>query len=386
MPLVYFVTGIVVGGLAAYLILKSSSNRKRGEQDGRISHLNNSVNTLKHENSEFILRSKQLEAEIRKHADLAILLPELVKQIFSARTVAELSTYLIRAMNRLTGSEKIALFMADRKASRLGLVSSRGLGEVLKPPVALNVGEGHVGYVAETGRIFSRADFLEESVLARKQIENGAIPDYIPDIAAPMICRGVLFGVLCLNDIPSEGTSLVKERLRAVAAVGAASMENILLLERFSGASDLDGDTGLPGESRLIPVLESELERVRRFASPLSVIELEIPMASSANRFLAREAMMIGANYLKATMRNIDTGVRTRRDRIVLILPGTDITGAEKVIERLGIEMPSLCASEGEDCLASVRTRFLTVSPEDDYSPDRISDEISIRDFTDYEA
>ncbi len=384
--LVYFIAGIVAGSLAVYFFLKSSSSRKCEELDGRISHLNQSVNTLKYESQELVLRSKKLEAEVKKHADLAILLPELVKQIFSARTVAELSTYLTRAMNRLTGSEKIALFMADRKASRLGLVSSRGLGEVLEPPVALNVGEGHVGYVAETGRIFSSAGFLEESALARRQIEDGAIPGYIPDLAAPMMCRGVLFGVLCLNDIPTKGTSLVKERLRAVAAVGAASMENILLLERFSGASDLDSDTGLPGESRLIPVLDSELERVRRFASPLSVIELEIPMASSVNRFLAREAMMIGANYLKATMRNIDTGVRTTRDRIVLILPGTDEIGAEKVVERLGLEMPALCASEGEDCLAAVRTRFLTAGPEDDYSPDRIVDEISIMDFTDYEA
>jgi hypothetical protein len=133
-------------------------------------------------------------------------------------------------------------------------------------------------------------------------------------------------------------------------------------------------------------VLELELERVRRFASPLSVIELEIPMASSSNRFLAREAMMIGANYLKATMRNIDTGVRMSRDRIVLILPGTDRPGVEKVVQRLGLEMPGLCASEGEDCLATVRTRFLTVEHEDDYSPDRIIDEISVMDFRDHRA
>jgi GGDEF domain-containing protein len=382
MTVVYIIAGIVAGGLVVYLFQRSSGMKRSGEMDGRINNLNNAINRLRYENQEMASRSKKLEHEVRKHADLAILLPELVKAIFSARTVAELSTYLIRSMNRLTGCECIALFMADRKGSRLGLVSSRGLGEVLKPPVALNVGEGHVGFVAETGRIFSKEEFLEESALARKQIEGGAIPGYIPDLAAPMMCRGVLFGVICLNDIPAEGTSLVRERLRAIAAVGAASMENILLLERFSGASDLDSDTGLPGESRLVPVLELELERVRRFASPLSVIELEIPMASSSNRFLAREAMMIGANYLKATMRNIDTGVRTTRDRIVLILPGTDGAGAGKVVQRLGLEMPSLCASEGEDCLAAIRTRVLTVTPEGDYSPDRVIDEISVMDFT----
>jgi len=385
MPVIYIVVGMVIGGIVMYFISNSSSVKKTGEKDGRINSLSSALSRTKFENSELVSKLKRLDKEIRKHADLAILLPELVKQIFSARTSAELSTYLTRAMNRLTGSEKVALFLADRKGTRLGLVSSKGLGNVLKSPLALNLGEGHVGYVAETGRLFAKADFLEESTLARKQIENGAIPDYVPDFAAPMMCQGVLFGVLCLNDVPSEGTSLVRERLRAVAAVGAAAMENVRLLERFTGATDLDTDTGLPSEGRLIPVLESELERVRRFESPLTVIELEVPLGSSVNRFLAREAMMIAANYLKATMRNIDTGIRMARHRIMLILPGTDVAGAEKVVARLGLEMPPLSASEGEDSLAAVRLRSMTITPKDSLSPERIADDISVMEFTDYE-
>ena len=200
MPVIYIVAGIIIGGLATYFMLNSSTTKKTEDLDGRINSLSSALSRTKHENSELIVKLKHLDNEIRKHADLAILLPELVKQIFSARSSAELSTYLIRAMNRLTGSEKVALFLADRKGSRLGLVSSKGLGNVLKPPLALNVGEGHVGYVAETGRLFAKADFLEESTLAMKQIETSAIPDYIPDFAAPMMCQGVLFGVLCLID------------------------------------------------------------------------------------------------------------------------------------------------------------------------------------------
>jgi hypothetical protein len=54
------------------------------------------------------------------------------------------------------------------------------------------------------------------------------------------------------------------------------------------------------------------------------------------------------ASHLKATLRNIDIGIRTRRDSVVLLLPGTDRQGLENVITRLGTDLVELCNESGE--------------------------------------
>jgi GGDEF domain-containing protein len=226
----------------------------------------------------------------------------------------------------------------------------------------------------------SREDFESESALVRKQIEQTAIPDYIPDLAAPMTCQGVLYGVVCLSDIP-RGTSLVSERVRAISNVAASAFENIRLLERFETAADLDMDTGLPGPSQLQQKLESELERFRRFSSPLALIEARIPNAAVADRFLGREIMRMSATYLKNTMRNIDIGVKISADTILLLLPGTDLEGCSMVVSRLGQAMPELSDEEG-DRVGSVELRSIALDPsEGNITADDVMDRLGQQTF-----
>jgi len=152
-----------------------------------------------------------------------------------------------------------------------------------------------------------------------------------------------------------------KESRISIAAVGAAALEGIRLLGRFESAADMDPDTGLPGKGRLKPVLVQELERVRRFDSPLAIVDLVIERGNIDDRFRAREFMSIGANHLKATMRNIDIGLRTGTDKLTLLLPGTDQDGMENVMQRLLDDLPVLQSDTGES-LGTVRLRYLVVS------------------------
>jgi len=374
--------GLFVGGGAAYLWASSSLRRRLQSAEERVNNLGRDISTLKHDNRDISATVTVQEKEIQQHRDLAILLPELVKQIFSARSSTELSDYVARAINMMTGTEKVAVFLADRTGRRLGLVEARGLTDVLSLPLALNVGDGHVGFAADTGRVFSSEDLAKESVLTRKQIEASAIPNYVPELAAPMTSQGVLYGVVCLNAIPKDAT-LVKERVRAIAAIGAASNENIRLLERFETAADLDPDTALPGKSQMRPRLDSELERVRRFSSPLSIIEIQLPQSASTDRLLAKEVMRMCSNHLKGTMRNIDTGLRTSRDRLLLLLPGTGADGLASVVARLGVDVPGMTNEEG-DRVTSIRMRFLTCEPGEDLTVDPVLQRIDNLDFREF--
>ena len=285
--------------------------------------------------------------------------PEFVKQVFSARTPDELAKLLARSVKKLTECEKLAIFLADVRGGKLGLVHTDGLEGVLKQPLVINVGDGYVGFVAETGMVFERKNLEHVSPLTRSRLEKTAIPGFLPDIAAPMMSQGILYGVIALLGVPSSAT-LPKERMISIAAVGAAALEGIRLLGRFESAADLDPDTGLPGKGRFEPILEQELERVRRFDSPLAVVELIIEKGNLEDRFRAREFISIAANHLKAKMRNIDIGLRTGPDKIALLLPGTGGDGMESVMHKLLDDLPTLRNDAGED-MGSVRLRYVVI-------------------------
>ncbi len=353
------IAGLAVGSLIVWVVLKVVNNRKAAVFEERISTLKNDFISLRYQLQEADARHTRYDLEIKKHRDLAVLFPEIVKQVFSARTPDELAMLLSRAMKKLTGCDRIAVFLADIRGGKLGLVYSEGLGNILKQPLVVNVGDGHVGFVAETGIVFEKKKLEKESELTKKRLEKTAIPGFMPEMAAPMMSQGILYGVICLDNIPVSST-LPKERLVSVAAVGAAALEGIRLLGRFESAADMDPDTGLPGKGRLNPVLLQELERVRRFDSPLAIVDLVIERGSIDDRFRAREFMSIGANHLKATMRNIDIGLRTGTDKITLLLPGTDQDGMENVMHRLLDDLPKLQNDAG-DPLGPVRLRYLIV-------------------------
>ncbi len=353
------IAGLALGSLIVGVILMNRNSRNAADSEERIGSLRNDITSLRYQLQEADANHTRFDLEIKKHRGLTIIFPDLVKLIFSARTPDELAGLLSRAMKKLTGCDRIAVFLADVRGGKLGLVYSEGLGEVLKQPLVVNVGDGHVGFVAETGMVFEKKNLDKESELTKTRLEKTDLPGFMPDIAAPMMSQGVLYGVICLVDVPLTAI-LPKERLISIAAVGAAALEGIRLLGRFESASDMDPDTGLPGKGRLKPVLIQELERVRRFDSALAIVDLVIERGRIDDRFRAREFMSIGANHLKTTMRNIDIGLRTGTDKITLLLPGTDQDGMENVMQKLLDELPKLQNDAGEP-LGSVRLRYLIV-------------------------
>ncbi|RKZ10560.1 hypothetical protein DRQ25_02630 [Candidatus Fermentibacteria bacterium] len=373
------IAGFAFGALVVWIVMVARSGGKAKIVEERIGTLKNDITSLRYQQQEADANHTRFDLEIKKHRDLTIVFPDLVKQVFSARTPDELARLLARAMKKLTGCERIAVFLADVRGGKLGLVYLEGLGDILKQPLVVNVGDGHVGFVAETGMVFEKKNLEKESELTKKRLEKTAIPGFIPDIAAPMMSQGVLYGVICLVDVPSTAI-LPKERLVSIAAVGAAALEGIRLLGRFESASDMDPDTGLPGKGRLKPVLVQELERVRRFDSALAIVDLVIERGSIDDRFRAREFMSIGANHLKATMRNIDIGLRTGTDKITLLLPGTDQNGMENVMQKLLDELPKLQNDAGEP-LGSVRLRYLIVPAGKDEILEEVLDNLEHKAF-----
>ncbi len=353
------ITGLLVGAVAVYMVCLNLMHKKEKVASEAAALLTRSVRRANSEISKLRLKEQEYEKGQQEGRDLIMLFPDLVKMIFTGRSSDEVVDYINRACQNLLKAGESAVFLSDRTGARLGLAASTGLSDILGEHMNLGLGDGFVGLAAETGRLLFRGELDKESVLVRRSMIMSDIPGFKPDYAAPMQVEGVLYGVITAGAFGGKD-AMRRETLRALAAVGAAALENVRLLERFGRSSNLDAETGFMGKIALEPALENELERVERFGSSLAVIELQVESAEAEGSTTSRETMSVAAKHLFASLRNIDLGIRTGQGTIILLLPGTDADGVKSVTGKLGGELPILKGDNGTH-VGSVQIRSIVV-------------------------
>lgn len=382
--ILYSAAGLLVGALIVWSVLSGAHRRQKKEMADRLAELTMKIRNTSAESSGLRDKVAFLEEKEKDYSDLAVLMPSMVKKIFSARTAGEAADNICRACVSLAGAEEVSIFLTDRSGRRLGLDKAHGLSEVLKPPLSIHLGDGMIGFAGETGRLVSLEDIEKDTAIVRKQVTETGIEGYTPEVAVPMEFQGILFGVIGAGKF-TDHTGIHRENLRAIGAIGAAALENVRLLERFSRTTGLDRDTGLPGEDAVEAILAEELERVYRFGRPLGVVEMKLKAADQRNPGLTRDVMTAAANHLKQLLRNIDTCIRLTHDGFLLILPGTSGEGLKTVIGKLGGELPRLSTPEGEH-LGGVLIRSQEISPGEIVETSWIREDLAARDFEEFEG
>lgn len=384
MNIAYALAGLLVGAVAAWLVLKGSIGSEKKELAEKLSCVTLKARNLNREVVSLRERVAFLEEREKDYSDLAVLMPSMVKKIFSARTAGEAAENICRACNTLAGAEEVAVFLADRSGRRLGLDKVHGLGETLKPPVSFLLGDGLLGLAGETGRLVTAQDLESETAIVRKHVEETGIEGYSPEVAVPMEFQGILFGVIGAGGFTDQ-TGIHRENLRSIGAIGAAALENVRLLERFARTTGLDRDTGLPGVDSVDAILTEELERVYRFGQPMGVLELKLKKANMQNPGLTRDVMVATANHLKQLLRNIDSCVRFSHDSFLLILPGTGGDGLRTVIGKLGGELPRLATPEGNS-IGGVLVRSQEISSGEIVEVSWVREDLAAREFEEFEG
>lgn len=351
------ITGLLVGGIVVFFVCHGLMRKKISAASDSVGTLTRAARRATGEVASLRLQVQEFERGKQEGSDLILLFPDLVKMIFTGRDSDEVVNYINRACQNLLKANESAVFLADRTGARLGLSASTGLSDVLGERMNFGLGDGFAGLAAETGRLLFRGDIEKESVLVRRNMIISDIPGFKPEYAAPMQVEGVLFGVITAGEFEGEGV-MRRETLRALAAVGAAALENARLLERFGRSSNLDPETGFSVKAALEPTLENELERVERFGSSLAAIELVLKSAEADDSTSSREIMSMTAKHLFSSLRNIDIGIRTGRGSMILLLPGTDTDGMKSVTGKLGGELPRLITDDGSHvgpvCIKSI--------------------------------
>jgi diguanylate cyclase (GGDEF)-like protein len=164
-------------------------------------------------------------------------------------------------------------------------------------------------------------------------------------------------GVLSIARHRRHFTREEEELLQYLAGQAVVSIENARLHETVELQAVTDELTGLANLRALHTILESELERSRRFGTPLALVMLDLDHFKQINDEFGHqqgdEVLELVADVLREFSRDIDTPARYGGEELAVVLPQTNSEGAEQLAERIreavdGLEVPRV---DGEGVL-----------------------------------
>jgi diguanylate cyclase (GGDEF)-like protein len=112
--------------------------------------------------------------------------------------------------------------------------------------------------------------------------------------------------------------------------------ESMMSLEHLASTDEL---TGLLNRRALFERLETEIERSRRYASPLSLVLLDLDHFKQINDTHGHQGgdavLRAVGTLISATKRTLDIGARYGGEELCILLPQTSIEGAFSFAETL---------------------------------------------------
>ncbi len=168
----------------------------------------------------------------------------------------------------------------------------------------------------------------------------------------PLHAGRITFGSLILfGDSFEEDDRMTAASLAAQAVV---ALDNARLHRIVERQARVDGLTGLANRRQCEDELASELARIERFGGPVSVVIADLDNFKDVNDRFGHPAgdvvLREFAQTLEEGIRDVDVAARWGGEEFVLILPGTDLAGAERVAERIRVAVAQrvIVATDGQ--------------------------------------
>ncbi|MBE2250256.1 MAG: diguanylate cyclase [Myxococcus sp.] len=293
---------------------------------------------LDHARAELQLKTELGAANTR----LAVRVDELEVLFEIGRTIAstlELDEVLSRIASLLPTRLKV-----DR--SSVMLLNRDGKLEVLKafPPnegsegLLFEVGEGIAGHAASTRKSVYVPDLEKEQRF--KLLGDGVRRGRGCLLSIPMLHGSELLGVL--NFERAQKADFDREEIEyftAVADQTAIAVQNARLHAQTVELSMTDALTGVPNRRHLFQQLEAEVNRARRYGTPVSLVMIDIDhfkhLNDAAGHAAGDAALREVTNALKPIVRKVDTLGRYGGEEFVVLLPQVGREEALEVAEKL---------------------------------------------------
>src|SRR3954447_1912168 len=146
-------------------------------------------------------------------------------------------------------------------------------------------------------------------------------------------------GVFSIARRGEEFTAEDHDLFAYLAGQATLSIENVDLHETVQEQAVTDELTGLFNVRQFHSRLESEIERAERFGTPLSLVMLDIDKFKSVNDTHGHQqgdlVPVEVARVLRRLSRDVDLPARYGGEEMAVVLPQTDLAGAEQGAERM---------------------------------------------------
>src|SRR4051812_6661669 len=246
-------------------------------------------------------------------ADVGRALPLDIRRMKTARVGEE------------TAELEAALETAERRAFEIHLEDSSDWLEMLEAPVE---GEGDLEHTPARERRPVRV------------AQGGYFAMAVPLMARPALGRGVeQVGVVSIARSGRDFDEGEYDLFAYLAGQAAVSIENVDLHETVRRQALTDELTGLYNLRHFHDTLDAELERQRRFGTEVGLVMLDIDDFKKINDTYGHQqgdlVLIEVARALRNLSRDIDEPARYGGEEMAVILPQTDVAGAELLAERM---------------------------------------------------
>ncbi len=137
----------------------------------------------------------------------------------------------------------------------------------------------------------------------------------------------------------SAGVAELVNAISYIVLLGATLLDNARLFRQVRTLAISDSLTGLANYRHLIDVLQGELERSGRTNRPFSLLLMDLDGLKKINdqhgHVIGSRALCRVASILRLNSRSIDTAARYGGDEFALVLPETNVTSADQVVDRV---------------------------------------------------
>jgi diguanylate cyclase (GGDEF)-like protein/PAS domain S-box-containing protein len=272
---------------------------------------------------------------VQRQAIEAETLRQAVSAVNSALDLQHVLDRILTELNKVVYYDSAAVFFVED--DQLRIVALRGFPD---PQRFLNriypMENPLLEVMRESGGPLILFDAQEDP-----RFERWGETDYVRGwLGVPLYAHGMCIGFLTLdNHNPGAYNADAAKQALVFANQAAIAIENARLFEQVQRLAVTDPLTNLHNRRYFFEVAHRELERARRYQSPLSLIMIDIDRFKEVNdthgHLIGDLVLKHIADRLKAQLREIDVLCRYGGEEFVVLLPDTALDAAYQVAERL---------------------------------------------------
>ena len=158
-------------------------------------------------------------------------------------------------------------------------------------------------------------------------------------LVIPLGNEGRESGILYLTPKGNDFSDEARELAHWLGSQASIALENARLHRLVERQANTDGLTELPNRRHFEEALEGEISRAERFGGSLALILADLDDFKQVNDRYGHQAgddvLQTFADILRATVREIDLPSRYGGEEFAVLLPQTDLEGAQRLAERL---------------------------------------------------